>query len=228
MPFSTKSLKPMASLLFKDTKGSNLSCASPASAAVCTSIERRSMVRPSIGRAADIHRRDNTRRSRVSNPIYQIPLTPNPCDQSSRMSSENQSIDSSSPAGSSRCLLNSNPCSNVIPELDSSRDTVPAESDCSHNAIEKKGEIEDLDSSYAEGKEIQVVVLRVSLHCKGCEGKVRKHISKMKGVTSFNIDMAKKKVTVVGNVTRLGVLSSISKVRNAQFWPSPPRISASF
>lgn len=24
-------------------------------------------------------------------------------------------------------------------------------------------------------------MLRVSLHCKGCEGKVRKHISKMEG-----------------------------------------------
>lgn len=28
----------------------------------------------------------------------------------------------------------------------------------------------------------QVVVLRVSLHCKGCEGKLRKHISRMEGV----------------------------------------------
>lgn len=28
---------------------------------------------------------------------------------------------------------------------------------------------------------LQVVVLWVSLHCKGCEGKVRKHISKMEG-----------------------------------------------
>ncbi|XP_010542616.1 PREDICTED: uncharacterized protein DDB_G0271670 [Tarenaya hassleriana] len=65
----------------------------------------------------------------------------------------------------------------------------------------------------------QVVVLRVSIHCKGCEGKVRKHISKMEGVTSFDIDLATKKVTVVGNVTPLGVLNSISKVKFAQFWP---------
>ncbi|GMP50667.1 hypothetical protein CsSME_00017194 [Camellia sinensis var. sinensis] len=50
---------------------------------------------------------------------------------------------------------------------------------------------------------IKVVVLRVSLHCKGCEGKVRKHISRMQ-------------VTVVGDVTPLGVLASISKVKNAQ------------
>ncbi|XP_047060211.1 protein SODIUM POTASSIUM ROOT DEFECTIVE 1-like [Lolium rigidum] len=81
----------------------------------------------------------------------------------------------------------------------------------------------------------QVVVLRVSLHCKGCAGKVKKHIAKMEGVTSFDIDIASKKVTVVGDVTPLGVLNSVSKVKPAQFWPSstplttfPPRASASF
>ncbi|KAI4349256.1 hypothetical protein L6164_009868 [Bauhinia variegata] len=65
----------------------------------------------------------------------------------------------------------------------------------------------------------QVVVLRVSLHCKGCEGKLRKHLSRMEGVTSFNIDFAAKKVTIVGDVTPLSVLASVSKVKNAQFWP---------
>ncbi|KAL0375166.1 UNVERIFIED_CONTAM: protein SODIUM POTASSIUM ROOT defective [Sesamum radiatum] len=54
---------------------------------------------------------------------------------------------------------------------------------------------------------------------------MRKHISRMEGVTSFNIDFAAKKVTVTGNVTPLEVLSSISKVKNAQLWsptvPSP-------
>ncbi|KAK7267551.1 hypothetical protein RIF29_20228 [Crotalaria pallida] len=70
------------------------------------------------------------------------------------------------------------------------------------------------------GSSDQVVELRVSLHCKGCEGKVRKHLSRMKGVTSFNIDFKAKKVTVVGDVTPLSVLASISKVKNAQFWPA--------
>lgn len=82
----------------------------------------------------------------------------------------------------------------------------------------------------------QVVVLRVSLHCKGCAGKVKKHISKMEGVSSFDIDIATKKVTVVGDVTPLGVLNSINKVKSAQFWPdqslsslsTPLRASASF
>ncbi|GMN24374.1 hypothetical protein TIFTF001_000538 [Ficus carica] len=53
----------------------------------------------------------------------------------------------------------------------------------------------------------QVVVLMVSLHCKGCEGKLRKHLSKME-------------VTVIGDITPLGVLASVSKVKYAQLWPS--------
>jgi copper chaperone CopZ len=72
----------------------------------------------------------------------------------------------------------------------------------------------------------QVVVLKVSLHCKGCAGKVKKHISKMEGVTSFDTDVATKKVTVMGDVAPLGVLNCISKVKSAQFWP--PRAFASF
>ncbi|KAB2630730.1 hypothetical protein D8674_008249 [Pyrus ussuriensis x Pyrus communis] len=66
----------------------------------------------------------------------------------------------------------------------------------------------------------QVVVLMVSLHCKGCVGKLRKHLSRMEGVTSFNIDFAAKKVTVTGDVTPSSVLASVSKVKNAQFWPT--------
>ncbi|XP_076905810.1 uncharacterized protein LOC143561692 [Bidens hawaiensis] len=73
----------------------------------------------------------------------------------------------------------------------------------------------------------QVVELRVSIHCKGCEGKVRKHISRMEGVKSFQIDLESKKVTIVGDITPLNVLSSISKVKNAQLWPSPLSSSSS-
>ncbi|KAG6430451.1 hypothetical protein SASPL_108519 [Salvia splendens] len=72
----------------------------------------------------------------------------------------------------------------------------------------------------------QVVVLRVSLHCRGCERKMRKHISRMAGVRSFNIDFAAKKVTVAGKITPLEVLSSISKVKNAQLWA--PTIASEF
>jgi hypothetical protein len=34
-------------------------------------------------------------------------------------------------------------------------------------------------------KLLQVVVMRVSIHCQGCAGKVKKHLSKMEG---YNID----------------------------------------
>ncbi|XP_010509343.2 PREDICTED: protein SODIUM POTASSIUM ROOT DEFECTIVE 2-like isoform X1 [Camelina sativa] len=71
------------------------------------------------------------------------------------------------------------------------------------------------------GSDQQVVVLKVSLHCRGCEGKVRKHLARMQGVTSFNIDFAAKKVTVTGDITPLEILDSISKVKNAQFWTTP-------
>ncbi|XP_041011803.1 heavy metal-associated isoprenylated plant protein 35-like isoform X1 [Juglans microcarpa x Juglans regia] len=67
----------------------------------------------------------------------------------------------------------------------------------------------------------QVVVMRVSIHCQGCAGKVKKHLSKMEaGVTSFSIDVETKRVTVMGHVSPVGVLESISKVKKAEFWPS--------
>ncbi|XP_022727107.1 heavy metal-associated isoprenylated plant protein 8-like [Durio zibethinus] len=67
--------------------------------------------------------------------------------------------------------------------------------------------------------DFQVVVMRVSLHCQGCAGKVKKHLSKMEGVTSFSIDLESKRVTVMGHVSPVGVLESISKVKKAEFWP---------
>ncbi|KZV39292.1 Chloroplast-targeted copper chaperone protein [Dorcoceras hygrometricum] len=66
----------------------------------------------------------------------------------------------------------------------------------------------------------QVVVMRVSLHCQACAGKVKKHLSKMEGVTSFSIDLEAKRVTVMGHVSPSGVLESISKVKKAEFWPN--------
>ncbi|KAG0502003.1 hypothetical protein HPP92_002075 [Vanilla planifolia] len=70
-----------------------------------------------------------------------------------------------------------------------------------------------------ENEIFQVVVMRVSIHCQGCAGKVRKLISKMEGVTSYSIDLDSKRVTVMGHVSPSGVLESISKVKKAEFWP---------
>ncbi|XP_042063384.1 protein SODIUM POTASSIUM ROOT DEFECTIVE 2-like [Salvia splendens] len=64
----------------------------------------------------------------------------------------------------------------------------------------------------------QVVVMRVSIHCQGCAAKLRKHLSRMQGVTSFSINLESKMVTVAGHVSPSGVLESISKVKRAEFW----------
>ncbi|XP_068653562.1 heavy metal-associated isoprenylated plant protein 36-like [Aristolochia californica] len=64
----------------------------------------------------------------------------------------------------------------------------------------------------------KMVVLRVSMHCNGCARKVEKHISKMNGVTSFEVDLESKKVVVVGDIVPSEVLESVSKVKFAELW----------
>ncbi|KAH1130810.1 hypothetical protein J1N35_002188 [Gossypium stocksii] len=92
-----------------------------------------------------------------------------------------------------------------------------------HRSMVRHGHrpIDPQNSDHVSAKPKHVVVLRVSIHCKGCEGKVRKQISKMEGVTSFSIDLATKNVTVIGDVTPSSVLASVSKVKNAQLWSYP-------
>ncbi|KAF5204642.1 Sodium potassium root defective [Thalictrum thalictroides] len=123
-----------------------------------------------------------------------------------------------SPPGSSRYLL-SKTDTPVFEVFDSYSALVPFEKTepSSVNSIESTVMMKPSSKTRPNN---QVVVLRVSLHCKGCEGKVRKHISRMEGVTSFSIDFATKKVTVIGDVTPLSVLTSVSRVKNAQLWPS--------
>ncbi|KAL5986101.1 hypothetical protein ACLOJK_028091 [Asimina triloba] len=122
-----------------------------------------------------------------------------------RRKSSPKLTDPSSPFGSSRFLLD-----------DATFDLTPLDDDRLPALVDPK----DHDS-HGKKQHDQVVELRVSLHCKGCEGKVRKHISKMKGVTSFSIDFDTKKVSVLGNLTAQDVLASVSKVKNAELWSSP-------
>ncbi|KAL1351820.1 hypothetical protein HN51_015698 [Arachis hypogaea] len=142
------------------------------------------------------------------------------------------------PAGSSRYLLRDISDYDPVLALTTSNINVDDDKKKGHQVVHNQDETikhhhasnskpSSSSSAPKSASSNQVVVLRVSLHCKGCEGKVRKHLSRMQGVTSFNIDFAAKKVTVVGDVTPLSVLASISKVKNAQFWPPPPSGSAS-
>ncbi|CAM8937641.1 unnamed protein product [Rhodiola kirilowii] len=65
---------------------------------------------------------------------------------------------------------------------------------------------------------LQIVVMKVSIHCQGCAEKVKKHLSKMEGVTSFSIDVETKRVIVMGHVSPDWVLQSLSKVKKAELW----------
>nr|CAD1833941.1 unnamed protein product [Ananas comosus var. bracteatus] len=70
----------------------------------------------------------------------------------------------------------------------------------------KLKDIVDGTKTLAFHLEPKTVVLRVSMHCNGCARKVQKHISKMEGVTSFEVDLENKKVVVMGDITHLKFL----------------------
>ncbi|KAG5016028.1 hypothetical protein AAZX31_08G178500 [Glycine max] len=98
------------------------------------------------------------------------------------------------------------------------------------NSAHKKGDsvsVPNIKHQENESRELQkkptdyvfqVVVMRVAIHCQGCASKVKRHLSKMEGVTSFSVDVESKRVTVKGHISPVGVLESISKVKRAEFW----------
>uniref|UniRef100_A0A0E0JUB9 HMA domain-containing protein n=1 Tax=Oryza punctata TaxID=4537 RepID=A0A0E0JUB9_ORYPU len=207
----------MASVVLKDLNKRllGLSCSSAASTSIVLS-----------GRAIDRH----------SPPHLRDPARNNN-KKKAKKSKQQQLV---SPASSSRFLLNS---ARMQPSADDNMELPPpfiaaaeASSSSSAAAAEENEIIAPEEKRESSSVQPQVVVLRVSLHCKGCAGKVKKHISRMDGVTSLDIDIATKKVTVVGDVTPLAVLSTVSKIKPAQFWPitsppsspMPPRASAAF
>ncbi|KZV27451.1 hypothetical protein F511_02560 [Dorcoceras hygrometricum] len=68
----------------------------------------------------------------------------------------------------------------------------------------------------------KIVVMKVSMHCNGCARKVEKHISKLEGVISYQVDLETKMVVVSGDIVPFEVLESVSKVKNAQIWENNP------
>ncbi|KAM3202395.1 protein SODIUM POTASSIUM ROOT DEFECTIVE 2 [Capsicum annuum] len=248
-------------------KSIDLFCASPASTAICSSMDQRTMVRHGIRHQIDrkIDRLGDPRTPKIKTPIpcssHQLPFDPkNYYHQKNQKSQDGKlrrksSADVADLGGSSRYLL-SDSTTPFIDFLSSSDNCISGDAKAlvPSKPVRAKSTNERLmyrssstrsvespvykpSSTYSNDLCVykstrscpreQVVELRVSIHCKGCEGKVRKHISKMEGVKSFNIDLASKKVTVIGDVTPLGVLTSISKVKSAQFWPSPTTSSSS-
>ncbi|KAI9153055.1 hypothetical protein LWI28_005118 [Acer negundo] len=170
-----------------------------------------------------------------SDSIYKNTFTSSVPADIKRKSSVKPGGDLITPPGSTRYLLSdgayfdgfsdyNDPVFALVPGQSNKNITNPADLvlDQQHQSTTASKSSLSLSSSLSEKPSSnQVVVLRVSLHCKGCAGKLKKHLSRMEGVTSFNIDFAAKKVTIVGDVTPLSVLASVSKVKNAQFWPVP-------
>ncbi|QCD88308.1 copper chaperone [Vigna unguiculata] len=205
-------------------KGIDLLCSSSASTAVTSSMHHRSTAR---GRTKTYDH--DGRKTQICVPCSsQLPITPKPYLEKPRKSSADKgrksSVDVSelythhhatAEGSSRRYLLADAPFIGWVSESNKFTQMVPSK----HDVQDKAVVIKTNHAPTVRSKD-QVVVLRVSLHCRACEGKLRKHISKMEGVTSFSIEMERKKVTIIGDVTPVGVLESVSKVKNAQLWPS--------
>ncbi|XP_044483544.1 protein SODIUM POTASSIUM ROOT DEFECTIVE 3-like [Mangifera indica] len=208
-------------------KGMDIFCSTPASTAVCSSMVSHRSIRPT-----------HSSKLPYAPCSSQLPIIPRPYHDKSRKSNSAKQSDLRRKSaadikdlninhGSSRYLLSDKPFIDWLSESDPVSALVPADQSAKSTHVSSNESPASIKSSSTTKSPDQVVVLRVSIHCKGCEGKVRKHISKMEGVTSFSIDLPTKKVTIIGNVTPLGVLASVSKVKSAQLWPTSTRTSSS-
>lgn len=203
-------------------KGIDILCASPASTETSPSLEHRSLVRKGSqsrslerqGNKAREPNNTNSEQSRGERPRRSTERRAINADQSDRGIGEKARRSTHRRSGNSISRFS---CS----AIDQSA-IVPYQPFQEPKAVKKCPVVNNdpLPSCSSATDATEVVVLRVSLHCQGCAGKVKKHISKMEGVTSFSIDLPKQKVTVEGNLTPLEVLESISRVKNAELWPS--------
>ncbi|KAK8477612.1 hypothetical protein V6N13_144543 [Hibiscus sabdariffa] len=193
-------------------KGMDIFCASQASKDIRSGVDRRRIDR------------QNSKPYAACN-SSQLPIIPRPKPSDVRRKSSADIHDLKSSPGSSTRLLSDTPFADWLPESDrvsALLHSQPAKPKLHVRLSSNNNSSPALKSFSSARSHPQVVVLRVSIHCKGCEGKLRKHISKMEGVTSFSIDLQKKKVTVIGDVTPSSVLASVSRVKTAQLWPATP------
>ncbi|KAL5982087.1 hypothetical protein ACLOJK_016156 [Asimina triloba] len=72
-------------------------------------------------------------------------------------------------------------------------------------------------------QEVQTVELKVRMDCDGCELKIKKALSSMKGVQSVDIDRKQNKVSVTGYVTANKVMKKVQSTgKKAEPWPYVP------
>ncbi|GLJ41288.1 hypothetical protein SUGI_0854650 [Cryptomeria japonica] len=71
-------------------------------------------------------------------------------------------------------------------------------------------------------KALQIVEMQVNMDCSGCERKIRKALSQLKGVDSVEIDMALQKVRVSGYIDQEKVIKTVRRCgKKAELWPYP-------
>ncbi|XP_031113746.1 heavy metal-associated isoprenylated plant protein 20-like [Ipomoea triloba] len=69
-------------------------------------------------------------------------------------------------------------------------------------------------------KAMQTVEIMVEMDCDGCEKRVRKAVSSIKGAESVEIDRNESRVTVKGYVEPNKVLRKVQRTgKSAEFWP---------
>ncbi|XP_027333762.1 heavy metal-associated isoprenylated plant protein 28 [Abrus precatorius] len=73
--------------------------------------------------------------------------------------------------------------------------------------------------AYKNIVEAQYVEMMVPLYSFGCEKKIKKTLSTLKGIYSINVDYYQQKVTVWGICNKYDVLETVrSKRKEAHFW----------
>ncbi|KAL1348878.1 hypothetical protein HN51_024747 [Arachis hypogaea] len=74
-------------------------------------------------------------------------------------------------------------------------------------------------AAYKNVVEAQYVEMMVPLYSYGCEKKIKKALSALKGIYSVNVDYYQQKVTVWGICNKYDVLETVrSKRKDARFW----------
>ncbi|MQM14815.1 hypothetical protein Taro_047752 [Colocasia esculenta] len=80
-----------------------------------------------------------------------------------------------------------------------------------------------LGHKHKKRKQLQTVELKVTMDCDGCELKVKKALSSMKGVQSVEVNRKQNRATVTGYVDASKVLKRVKATgKKAELWPYVP------
>ena len=83
--------------------------------------------------------------------------------------------------------------------------------------------------SKEEALKVQTCVLKVNIHCDGCQKKVKKILNKIDGVYHTSIDPEQGKLTVSGVVDPATIIKKLNKAgKPAELWGSKAGVANQF